>query len=262
MAVYKNYFELIQSNLFDAFVYDFFVTPQSGILIFLLMLFQGPLFSFIPLISLFLRSKLESFSMRILFSWGTIVYTFLFGQSYWCFLLFSIELLRIFLLVGLMPIFQNIHIPNDNIGETALKRIVDLIKNARNEDPYQTILKLIRIQMQYRQGDDSDPFTENDIAIIKKFFQDFAESCFLFESNTFTVFFPTFVIHRNSSGLKITSDKAIQLNLHPDTTCAICRESIQSYGVILRCQHEYCLNCIYSWLNQEYTCPLCRKIID
>ncbi|XP_043583854.1 RING finger and transmembrane domain-containing protein 2 isoform X1 [Bombus pyrosoma] len=42
--------------------------------------------------------------------------------------------------------------------------------------------------------------------------------------------------------------------------CAICHDQY-SMPVRLQCKHIFCETCVLTWLNQEYSCPLCRAII-
>jgi hypothetical protein len=42
--------------------------------------------------------------------------------------------------------------------------------------------------------------------------------------------------------------------------CIICLENLQGKRVIrLHCDHVYHVGCISEWLEQHYTCPVCRK---
>ncbi|XP_043523537.1 RING finger and transmembrane domain-containing protein 2 isoform X2 [Frieseomelitta varia] len=42
--------------------------------------------------------------------------------------------------------------------------------------------------------------------------------------------------------------------------CAICHDQY-SMPVRLQCKHIFCETCVLTWLNREYSCPLCRAII-
>lgn len=42
--------------------------------------------------------------------------------------------------------------------------------------------------------------------------------------------------------------------------CAICHDQY-SMPVKLQCKHIFCETCVLTWLNREYSCPLCRAII-
>ena len=44
-----------------------------------------------------------------------------------------------------------------------------------------------------------------------------------------------------------------------DNKCAICWEPVWRNGKILLCDHKFHRNCINTWLNQNNTCPLCRR---
>jgi len=262
MAIYKNYSELVRSNHFDNFLYNILVTPQSGMWMLIMTFYQSPLCTIIPLLNLYVRKHLTNFTFRMCIAWSTIVYSLMFGSFYWSFILILSESIRLFFLFGLLSLLKSLSnkIPDDDIGETALKRVVDVLKRVRHEDPRSLILELSTIYMQYSQGDTSDPFTQSDIERIKKFCRELNESVFIFESNATTIFFPTFVVRHDENGLHVTSEKAISLNLNlEDEICAICHEQIATYQARLECGHYYCLNCIYQWFDQAYNCPLCRR---
>lgn len=40
--------------------------------------------------------------------------------------------------------------------------------------------------------------------------------------------------------------------------CPICLEEIENYSYTTLCNHIFCLNCIYHWLQSHNTCPMCR----
>ena len=42
-----------------------------------------------------------------------------------------------------------------------------------------------------------------------------------------------------------------------DELCQICLENTQN--ILTQCNHEYCFQCIYEWLEKQTTCPNCRK---
>lgn len=56
----------------------------------------------------------------------------------------------------------------------------------------------------------------------------------------------------NNSKVKISNKKEF---------CVICQEYIQKNNIIrvLKCTHNYHINCIENWLKDHYTCPLCKK---
>ena len=43
----------------------------------------------------------------------------------------------------------------------------------------------------------------------------------------------------------------------PIIECPICTDHIKN-PLILKCKHQFCDECIHSWLEQKNTCPLCR----
>ena len=46
----------------------------------------------------------------------------------------------------------------------------------------------------------------------------------------------------------------------PNTTkCAICLDKVTTQGVLDKCKHLFCFDCIIAWAEKENTCPLCKK---
>lgn len=43
------------------------------------------------------------------------------------------------------------------------------------------------------------------------------------------------------------------------TFCTICQENIENNQMQLSCSHTFHIDCIDSWFNEQYWCPLCRK---
>lgn len=46
--------------------------------------------------------------------------------------------------------------------------------------------------------------------------------------------------------------------------CSICLEKIkiEEYPVHFCCKQTYHFNCIKTWTDEKYTCPICRKLLD
>ena len=40
--------------------------------------------------------------------------------------------------------------------------------------------------------------------------------------------------------------------------CAICLDKMTSTFSVIPCKHEFCEKCIFDWLEEHKTCPLCR----
>lgn len=260
-----SYRELVYSNLLDKVVYDLWITEDPGNLVFMFALYQVANGSIFPMISLYARNKITHFYTRMLFVWVTLVYTFLFGQYYWMTLFLSIESLRLFMMFGLLPIFKHIsrNIPVDPVAETAFLRCFKLAKQLRQLSPSNVVDRVTRIYIGYNQGDSSESWTSQERECVERFFRDFERTYWVFDEGHYTIFFPTFAIHVNASGFHLTSEGAIQLNTHCDNTiCTICHDEISEYSARLRCGHEYCLKCIYEWLDYAYTCPMCRREVS
>src|SRR5947207_2399371 len=46
-----------------------------------------------------------------------------------------------------------------------------------------------------------------------------------------------------------------------ELTCAIC-SGIFRDPAVTACLHTFCKDCMYQWMEQEKSCPVCRKPVD
>lgn len=44
--------------------------------------------------------------------------------------------------------------------------------------------------------------------------------------------------------------------------CAICLDKKVSLFSCLPCKHQFCDSCIFKWLEEHKTCPLCRQPVN
>ena len=42
------------------------------------------------------------------------------------------------------------------------------------------------------------------------------------------------------------------------STCGICLENTSKNIMLINCDHQFCKDCIYRWLFDNDTCPMCR----
>lgn len=62
-------------------------------------------------------------------------------------------------------------------------------------------------------------------------------------------------------GIIKTKNNNQDYELHNEIkNCLVCYEN--SCTIITNCGHQYCKNCIFTWLNDNDTCPYCRTIIN
>ena len=47
-----------------------------------------------------------------------------------------------------------------------------------------------------------------------------------------------------------------------DNRCAICLDNKKSTFAVIPCNHEFCDKCIFEWLEENKTCPLCRCVAN
>jgi Ring finger domain len=51
-------------------------------------------------------------------------------------------------------------------------------------------------------------------------------------------------------------------NTTNDESCVICLGPIRTPTHGDNCTHQFCFNCILRWMNNNNTCPLCRKVLS
>lgn len=152
-------------------------------------------------------------------------------------------------------------VPRNNVAETCFKRIVICIREVRLHEPLIIINALFRIHYAYQQQDGSEPFTSDEQARFKKFFEEFDRSYFVFNDRTAAIFFPTFIIYFGSK-LVLTNDKSMSINKEcREDNCRVCLQTFEKVQIKLNCGHLYCFKCIFKWLEENYNCPLCRSIV-
>ena len=44
--------------------------------------------------------------------------------------------------------------------------------------------------------------------------------------------------------------------------CVICLDNITSTFRVIPCGHEFCDSCIFEWLEEHQSCPLCRAKVN
>ena len=62
---------------------------------------------------------------------------------------------------------------------------------------------------------------------------------------------------------KSNSVKHFEVCFNHSPNCSICFEKLVSKEThIVHCGHKFHHNCIEKWLEKEFSCPLCRGLID
>ena len=64
--------------------------------------------------------------------------------------------------------------------------------------------------------------------------------------------------------LNVTSDDIVNVNVVPeegDQQCVICIEDIEEDETELPCGHVFHTKCLFEWLMQQDTCPVCRATL-
>lgn len=264
MSIYSSYPLLIESTLYDAFIYQKII--QAKWFLFLLCLVSGPIGSLFPVIGILCRSHISDIYIRRFLSWSMIIWSYFSGMSIWFLLLLIIEVIREFLRFGVPWIFTRIsqNLPENAAAETLSRRLFKLLQVIHRQPIILSGQQLMLYCINYGQGDVSEKFTSDEKLRFGKFFREFSSTCFILESDAITIFFPSFVIRVTSDGIQFTSDDAIKLVRYEktDDICAICRGPFEELSVRLKCKHRYCLKCIFMWFTRQYICPTCRAIVN
>ncbi|CAN5664046.1 hypothetical protein BH23THE1_BH23THE1_28360 [soil metagenome] len=266
MSSYIDYHHLTESNQIDNFIYRSLISAKWS-LIFLCFM-TGPISYIVPLSGLFIRTFIPDVYFRRIIGWGLVIWTYLNGMNSWGFLLLMGEILREFLRFGVPYIMERLgsEIPDDPTSETTARKLFRIIKVITQQTATASFQQVMLVGISHAQGDQSEKFSEDEKKKFQKFFKDFSKTSFIYDSDTssITIFFPSFIIRFNNQGLQLTSDDAMKLIRQSDPTddvCPICHEHYSDFSVELKCKHRYCRKCIFTWLNQQYTCPMCRSIV-
>jgi len=289
MIVYKNYDSLVESPLLDRYILS--LGKNSAVTIFLLLLLGGPFRSILPILSLFIRPYITDQYIKRLFNWITLFWVWASGAWAWVTILLTIETIRETFRFGVPRILGRIsnRIETDPVTETLFRKLCGFLRRANRQNVGTILLELYSSVVSFSHGDSSGAFDENEKQKFRKFFTDFPKTCFILdeERRSVTIFFPSFVMRLSFQGLQITSDEAIKLirsaedpekidelpklpsakpigeeDIKSTDPCAICRDKLGDIAVKLKCNHQYCLNCIFTWLNRQYVCPLCRGEVN
>ena len=266
MLIFKDYASLIDSPLFDQYIIS--IGRNSYVVLPLLLLLGGPLESLVPIISLMLGPYIPDPIVKRIFNWLVIFWVWSLNVWSWMIILIFIECMYNILRFGIPYLLDkaSTRLTPDPSVETLFRRLCRLLRRANRRDV--TILfELYSNVISYGQRDISEAFDDNERQKFRKFFTDFSQTCFIIddERHSITIFFPSFVIRASPQGVQITSDEAVKLIRSSEKTeeiCAIYREELGDITVKLKCNHQYCLNCIFNWLNQRYVCPLCQTEIN
>lgn len=265
MSLYTDYFQLAESNQLDKVIYNSFIYARLSLVF--LFLIDGPIFSVVPLMALFVRTFIPDVYVRRTIGWILILWCY-YNQMYsWSALLFSIESMRELFRFGIPYLMTktSINLPDDPAVETLIRRLFKILRLIGHQSASLSMQQLIITIMCFTQGDGSERFDPHEKEKFRKFFRDFSQTSFIYEPDTssITIFFPSFIIRFSHKGLQLTSDdlKLIRGGSKGEEICPICHDQYSDLSIKLKCSHRYCHKCIFNWLNQEYICPMCRTTI-
>ncbi len=113
MSVYIDYPHLVESIIFDKFIYQNVISSKSSLI--LLCLLSGPFYSLIPLLVLFIRPLIPDIYIRRAIGWIIIIWSYFTGMLIWPSLFLMIETTREFVRFGIPYFLLNVKttIPND-----------------------------------------------------------------------------------------------------------------------------------------------------
>lgn len=262
MSLYLNYNDLSESNQLDILIYNSPILARWSLIILLLM--YGPNAFILSYLILFTRTIITDVYIRRIIGWTVAFWNFLNGFYAWMYIYLGIEIIREFLRFGVPYLLNRVNISTDPIAETLARRVFRILRVLSQQHPMLSCQHLLLALTGYSQKDVSEAFNEEEKKKLQKFFRDFSKTSFIYESDTsaFTIFFPSFIIRFSHQGMQITTDEAIKLIQGKeinDDVCPICQDKYADLSIELKCKHRYCHKCIFSWLNQQYTCPTCRN---
>jgi hypothetical protein len=268
MSLYIDYSYLAECNLIDKFIYKTLTHTIWSLI--LLVLIDGPILSSIPIIVLFTRTIIFNVNIRRVLGWTMIVWTYFNRMNSWLILFIIIEFIREFIFFGLPYLMIKLSTITLDYpcGETMARRLFKIIKVITQQPIFISIQQLMSIIIAYKQEDESERFNEEEKKKFQKFFRDFYQTSFLYEPNisSITIFFPSFIIRFSHEDLQLTTADAMKLigknDIKDEDICPICHDKYTDISIELECKHRYCHKCIFSWLNQQYTCPMCRSTVD
>lgn len=266
MSLYLTYNQLSESKELDKLVYNSPVLAKWSLMILFMM--HGPTAFLLCYSLLFARTVIHDTYIRRLLGWGMIIWTFFNGNYAWMYIYLTIEITREFLRFGIPYLLTNcdMNIGSEPISETLIRRLFRTLKVVTQQHPLLTCQQLLIMVTAFHQKDQTEPFSNDEKGKFSKFFKDFNKSSFMYDSETgsLTIFFPSFIIRFSNQGIQITDDEAMKIICGQDIKedkCPICMDRFGDISIELKCGHPYCYRCISSWMNQQYTCPICRKEI-
>lgn len=273
MEIYTSYYHFIDSTLIDKFIVG--LIYNSWLAFLLIAFIDSSLLSFPLILFIFIRPYIKYVYLRKLLTWSTIIWCFMSELWVWMSFLISIEILREFikyiLPYCLRKIGAQIGQESDPVAETLFRRMSRVLRKFKNQSLLLTLQEISSAVYSYNQNDISEGFTPDEKLKFRKFFQEFVKTCIIIDKDnknyyeSITLFFPSFVMRFSHNGFQLTTDEAAKLLRGkdvPSDDCPICKSSFSDPSVQLKCNHIFCMNCIFTWLDQQYTCPNCRNVIE
>lgn len=265
MRTFRTYRDLLESDLADKFIFEMIVSRRA--LPFLASVwfwcYMDDLFLFLlPLFAFHCRHWISNLWIRRILTCSIFAFSWFFRSWFWIGLILSTELARFALIYGVPFFLRRVseEMPRDPVGETALKKSIRLLRRLRSQGMTQSVNEYLTIYSQYRQGNRSEPFNQEERSQFEQFFRDFGKTTIVVGGDRITLFFPSFIVRLGSAGIDFDSASTMKLTEGPQTEqCPICQESLSDPGVELSCHHRYCLDCILPWFDQKTDCPLCRQ---
>lgn len=273
MEIYASYYHFIDSTLIDQFVSKLIYNSWQA---FFLITFIDRSFLSLPLIFIVLfRPYIKYVYPRKLLTWSAIIWCFVSNLWVWMsfliFIEFFRELIKYVLPYCLRKIGSTIGHQSDPAAETLFRRMSRVLRKFKYQPLLLTLQEISSTIYSYNQNDITESFSSDEQLKFNKFFQDFVQTCIIVDKDTsnnfeaITLFFPSFAMRFSYHGFQLTTDEAAKLIRGKDIPledCPICKCSFSDPSVQLKCNHYFCMKCIFSWLDQQCTCPVCRNVVE
>jgi hypothetical protein len=254
MPVYPTYKTLVRSNLYDRFVFNFI--NNNGLTFYTVLFVLDQLVSILVITSFYFSSQLNSWFIRELITWSVIGISFYLQSWSWFIILLLIKFIRLLFEYGIPLLLHRIRqIRFSEDIETFSRRMYqDLLSSTLQTGLYQ---RCVHNLLGLIAEDKSEPFTEQELELISTVFTELENALFIIDNTNITIFLQSFMFRLDSSKIHFINTNSIKPKLSSDF-CAIC-QSTSHYGVELKCNHRFCNECIFNWINNNHKdCPLCR----
>ena len=79
--------------------------------------------------------------------------------------------------------------------------------------------------------------------------------------NKYCISFDNHILIFSNWNIKIINDVEVIKDKLCDEDCTICINKLSDIFLYTKCNHKYCFTCLMKWLEENSTCPVCRKLL-